>query len=548
MTIEVIQGDDEKFSKRALYLGLVPGHAYALVSCVELQRGTIQLCQLHNPWGSLEWTGDWCDTSPLWTDALRDELRQVLSERRRYSDIEDTTIPAITPITNDNTRGRNVFDCNDGMFWIQFSDLCRYFDEITICMIRHPQYKPYMSNPSSTPFQPWHVQRRKFYFDFDIVLLCDGKDEVETHIRPDKHGVVPCQPEPMCPVYELVVEEDGEFIFSIHQEDQRIINAKPYMDIGLIVYQRIEHTITHNQDKTMSYRYECLGVMQGKLEAKRQRSTDLVTLSKGYYLVVPKANSNNFFEHWLREQHTLRQSSPHYSEIPPSNVSGKSHMTDNDMTMINAHSHHQHSHTAMMIDNHLPIPLIEMNMSTNRLYFSKSVVFAYHEIFIHLDCNNDNLLIKDEIDEYFYRLNRPLLSDEEFREFRELDCHHNDFSNKPVSEQGLTMNAFIEMEWQLFTRHNDEQRLLYDFKVMGFDNQLILIDGRPCALVVHSTCTRYTLKGLPMNEVNVLRTQSHGNSSSNSNRNHDSSSMQEIVRCEYHCKNNTCMTHALYHV
>lgn len=31
----------------------------------------MRLCMLRNPWGSNEWTGEWSDASPLWTDELR---------------------------------------------------------------------------------------------------------------------------------------------------------------------------------------------------------------------------------------------------------------------------------------------------------------------------------------------------------------------------------------------------------------------------------------------------------------------------------------------
>ncbi len=30
--------------------------------------------KIRNPWGESEWTGDYCDSSPLWTAALKKEL------------------------------------------------------------------------------------------------------------------------------------------------------------------------------------------------------------------------------------------------------------------------------------------------------------------------------------------------------------------------------------------------------------------------------------------------------------------------------------------
>ena len=45
--------------------GLIPGHAYTILLAKDVQRH--RLIQLRNPWGSLEWTGDWSDSSPQWT-------------------------------------------------------------------------------------------------------------------------------------------------------------------------------------------------------------------------------------------------------------------------------------------------------------------------------------------------------------------------------------------------------------------------------------------------------------------------------------------------
>jgi hypothetical protein len=47
----------------------VAGHAYTLVSAKQTSKGD-RLVKLRNPWGSMEWTGDWSDSSPLWTEEM----------------------------------------------------------------------------------------------------------------------------------------------------------------------------------------------------------------------------------------------------------------------------------------------------------------------------------------------------------------------------------------------------------------------------------------------------------------------------------------------
>ncbi len=53
--------------------GILPGHAYTLVSATRLSNG-VKLLRIRNPWGNFEWTGDWGDASNLWTPALRKEM------------------------------------------------------------------------------------------------------------------------------------------------------------------------------------------------------------------------------------------------------------------------------------------------------------------------------------------------------------------------------------------------------------------------------------------------------------------------------------------
>lgn len=50
--------------------GLVQGHAYAIVSVVEvtqIMKPSRKMLRLRNPWGSFEWTGPWGDSHPNWT-------------------------------------------------------------------------------------------------------------------------------------------------------------------------------------------------------------------------------------------------------------------------------------------------------------------------------------------------------------------------------------------------------------------------------------------------------------------------------------------------
>lgn len=61
----------------------------------------MRLLKLRNPWGKIDWRGDWSSGSQLWTEELRTELR--LNMRK------------------------------DGIFYMSLDDFYRYFTMITIC-------------------------------------------------------------------------------------------------------------------------------------------------------------------------------------------------------------------------------------------------------------------------------------------------------------------------------------------------------------------------------------------------------------------------------
>jgi hypothetical protein len=79
--------------------GIVQGHAYSLLEAAEVDG--IQFLHLRNPWGRKEWTGDYSDSSPLWTKRLKAKL--------------------------------NYVNADDGSFWMTFQDFTRHFEDIYVC-------------------------------------------------------------------------------------------------------------------------------------------------------------------------------------------------------------------------------------------------------------------------------------------------------------------------------------------------------------------------------------------------------------------------------
>lgn len=93
--------------------GLVAGHAYSVISALELTeriRGvpkpggkTFRLLQLRNPWGSYEWKGKWSDKSKTW---------------KKYKSI---------------AKQVGHTDSDDGAFWMEYSDFKKTYTRINVC-------------------------------------------------------------------------------------------------------------------------------------------------------------------------------------------------------------------------------------------------------------------------------------------------------------------------------------------------------------------------------------------------------------------------------
>ncbi|XP_056101636.1 calpain-1 catalytic subunit-like [Rhinichthys klamathensis goyatoka] len=85
--------------------GIVLGHAYTVTKVYQVMSGKypVQLVRLFNPWGGIEWNGDWSDNSPLWNTV------------------------------SDEDRKQHLQDENSKEFWMSMNDFLRTFDNMDIC-------------------------------------------------------------------------------------------------------------------------------------------------------------------------------------------------------------------------------------------------------------------------------------------------------------------------------------------------------------------------------------------------------------------------------
>lgn len=127
--ITAASGGSEDEQDQSNALGLIGLHAYSLIKVAEFDRrgDTTKLVQIRNPWGGTEWTGDWSDNSPLWTDELKEALGWSAE--------------------------------NDGTFWMNFEDFKSYFSSVTICRAHDDfHYKNIQAKQAIGGFQVFEVE------------------------------------------------------------------------------------------------------------------------------------------------------------------------------------------------------------------------------------------------------------------------------------------------------------------------------------------------------------------------------------------------------
>ena len=87
--------------------GIHYGHAYSILDAKEFTGNGVnfRLVKLRNPWGQGEWKGKWNDDDPSWTP----QYKQYFNFKEGSAD--------------------------DGIFYMEFSDFCNYYEDVDICNI-----------------------------------------------------------------------------------------------------------------------------------------------------------------------------------------------------------------------------------------------------------------------------------------------------------------------------------------------------------------------------------------------------------------------------
>ncbi|KAF8977866.1 hypothetical protein BGZ46_007066, partial [Entomortierella lignicola] len=150
--------------------GIQAGHAYSVLKVAEYNGE--RLVHIRNPWGEIEWNGDWSDQSEKWTPEAMEALKQE--------------------------------DKNDGQFWMPYRDFLNIFTTIDRCRVFDAS---------------WSVAST--WINYNVEPRSDGKFQFEI-TQPGEVVIVLSQPDT-----RYYGAFSAEFIntlsFHVYDEDKKLI-------------------------------------------------------------------------------------------------------------------------------------------------------------------------------------------------------------------------------------------------------------------------------------------------------------------------------------
>jgi len=195
--------------------GLVGSHAYSLLSAVTVKDRygrDVRLVKLRNPWGQGEWKGAWSDNSSTWTPELRKQL--------------------------------NVEKADDGIFYMQYEEMLKYFSDIQICKV-HDDYKYSSLRSNCDHIHPVYfnltVREAGHYY---ITINQESK-----RMRKERENY---QYSEVSVVFGRKVGNGFEYVEGIQRADKEVWTDGP-MEVGeYVVYVKIHWNEERNKEFSIS--------------------------------------------------------------------------------------------------------------------------------------------------------------------------------------------------------------------------------------------------------------------------------------------------------
>jgi calpain-15 len=181
--------------------GLKPGHSYTIIGMHDFSGHRV--IHFRNPWGTLNWQGDWSAKSTLWTPHSQSELKPE-------------------------------FDDQDSTFFMSYEDLLAHFISLNVCRIKNwdeVRIKGKFIKISDSETPDYESVVSKWYYCFDL------KDTTRVFIG---------------------VHQEDERILGVALK-------RSYLDVGLVVLRREldgSLTLVHNRELSFERQIECEVILE----------------------------------------------------------------------------------------------------------------------------------------------------------------------------------------------------------------------------------------------------------------------------------------------
>ena len=99
-----VNASDQAECNNQTKIGLNPLYAFAILGIFHIKKDDkeVNLIHIRNPWGKLEWDGDWSEHSECWTPEIKKQVGW-----------------------KDPKEG--------GKFWMNYEDFAKHFTKLSVC-------------------------------------------------------------------------------------------------------------------------------------------------------------------------------------------------------------------------------------------------------------------------------------------------------------------------------------------------------------------------------------------------------------------------------
>jgi Ca2+-binding EF-hand superfamily protein len=316
--------------------------------------------------------------------------------------------------------------------------------------VRHPSLNRY----------PWTDARCLFHYDLEEAISSTD-DALSSPLATVKsHEVFAYRV--VNPMYLMQVSDKCQCVATVHQQDTRIEGALPYIDLGVSILKADPTDGTYT-----------LVAGSGNC-TDRQHGTEEITLEPGKYLIIPTTSGAK-----LKQSIESRRLLDEVRQIPR----GKPR-----------------------------VPLTIRRSGSTDVEFSDAVINAYTELFTRMDCDHDGFLSKVEIDRYMLRTEGATIEEAAFQWM--VNTFESSASQISVSGStghvslGLSLPAFLRAQLYVFRAGGqDEDKLWQEMQLLGYNEDLQLVNCRAASVVVHCTTSNFRLEAIPHDEHAALEAQ-----------------------------------------